>query len=139
MKYKTKFIMSICFILSLSPMLLSQYGGGRGVQEISGLTNLLNPIGILSVVLFFLGVWLPVKNRKISDTVGFLGCLGIVAAEIYEFLTWHILTVSGKFSLDLSFRFAYPEFYIGLAVSICMTILYIVIVLRSRKTGFREE
>ena len=139
MNHKTKFIMSVCFILSLSPMLLSQYGGGRGVQEISGLTNLLNPIGILSVVLFFLGVWLPVKNRKISDTVGFLGCLGIVAAEIYEFLTWHILTVSGKFSLDLSFRFAYPEFYIGLAVSLFMTILYIVIVLRHRKTGFREE
>ena len=138
MKYKTKFIMSVCFILSLSPMLLSQYGGGRGVQEISGLTNLLNPIGILSVVLFFLGVWLPVINRNISDTVGFLGCLGIVAAEIYEFLTWHILTVSGKFSLDLSFRFAYPEFYIGLAVSICMTILYTVIVFRNRKVGFKE-
>ena len=138
MKYKTKFIMSVCFILSLSPMLLSQYGGGRGVQEISGLTNLLNPIGILSVVLFFLGVWLPVINRKISYTVGCLGCLGIVAAEIYEFLTWHILTVSGKFSLDLSFRFAYPEFYIGLAVSICMTILYTVIVFRNRKVGFKE-
>ena len=139
MKYKTKFVMSVCFILSLSPMLLSQYGGGRGVQEISGLTNLLNPIGILSVVLFFLGVWLPVKSRKISDTIGFLGCLGIVAAEIYEFLTWHILTVSGKFSLDLSFRFAYPEFYVGLIVSICMAILYIVILFRSRRTGFREE
>ena len=139
MKNNTKIIVSICFILSLSPMLLSQYGGSRGVQEISGLTNLLNPIGILSVVLFFLGVWLPVKNRKISDTVGFLGCLGIVAAEIYEFLTWHILTVSGKFSLDLSFRFAYPEFYIGLAVSIFITVLYTVIVVRSRKTGFSKE
>ena len=138
MQYKTKFIMSVCFILSLSPMLLSQYGGSRGVQEISGLTNLLNPIGILSVVLFFLGVWLPVKNRKISDTVGFLGCLGIVSAEIYEFLTWHILTVSGKFSLDLSFRLAYPEFYIGLAVSIFLTILYTVIVFRNRKVGFKE-
>ena len=78
------------------------------------------------------------KNRKISDTVGFLGCLSIVAAEIYEFLTWHILTVSGKFSLDLSFRLAYPEFYIGLAVSIFMAILYTVIVFQNRKVEFKE-
>ena len=49
---KKKIILSIAFVLSLLPMLLNQYGGARGVQEISGLGNLFNPIGLVSVLLF---------------------------------------------------------------------------------------
>lgn len=47
---KKKIILSSAFIVSLLPMLLKQYGGAKGVQEISGLGNLLNPIGIISVL-----------------------------------------------------------------------------------------
>lgn len=39
---KKKIILSIAFIFSLLPMLLNQYGGAKGVQEISGLVNLFN-------------------------------------------------------------------------------------------------
>ena len=39
-------------------MLLNQYGGCKGVQEITGLVNLLNPIGIIAVALFLTGVWI---------------------------------------------------------------------------------
>ena len=118
MKNKTRAILAIAFVMSLLPMLLPQYGGCRGVQEISGIVNLLNPIGILSVIMFIVGM---VLKKKI---LGLLGCLGIVVSEIYEFLTWHIMTVSGKFSIDTSFRFAFPEFYIGLAVSVIMVAVY---------------
>ena len=54
---KKKIILSIAFLISLLPMLFNQYGGLKGVQEITGLINLLNPIGIVSVILFVLGVW----------------------------------------------------------------------------------
>ena len=100
-------------------MLLPQYGGCRGVQEISGLTNLLNPIGILSVILFCSGILFK------KNILGLIGCIGIVIAEIYKFLTWHIMTINGKFNLDMSFRFAYPEFYIGLVISVLMIALYV--------------
>ena len=53
---KKKIILSIIFICSLLPMLLNQYGGAKGIQEISGLTNLFNPIGIIAVILFIIGV-----------------------------------------------------------------------------------
>lgn len=46
-----KVILTIIFIISLLPMLLNQYGGLKGVQEITGLINLFNPIGIISVLL----------------------------------------------------------------------------------------
>lgn len=42
-----KVILTIIFIISLLPMLLNQYGGLKGVQEITGLINLFNPIGII--------------------------------------------------------------------------------------------
>ena len=65
---KKKIILTIAFLISLLPMLLNQYGGMKGVQEISGLINLFNPIGIISVLLFIIGVWVSLKNKKINKT-----------------------------------------------------------------------
>ena len=129
MKNKTRVILAIAFGMSLIPVLLPQYGGCRGVQEISGIVNLLNPIGILSGLAFIVGMILKKK------VLGLLGCLGIVASEIYEFLTWHIMTISGKFSIDTSFRFAFPEFYIGLAVSVIMVMVYSYFVFWNKSTA----
>ena len=56
-----RIILTILFIMSLLPMLMNQYGGLKGVQEISGLINLFNPIGIVSVIIFFIGVWFPLN------------------------------------------------------------------------------
>ena len=54
---KKKIKLTIAFLISLLQMLLNQYGGMKGVQKISGLINLFNPIGIISVLLFIIGVW----------------------------------------------------------------------------------
>lgn len=121
---KKKVILTTAFIVSLLPMLLSQYGGMKGVQEISGLMNLFNPIGIISVLLFIIGVWVSFKNKKINKILGGLGAIGIVVSEIYNFFTWHILTITGKKSLYNSIQFAFPEFYIGLAISVVIVIFY---------------
>lgn len=67
---KKKIILTIAFLISLLPMLLSQYGGMKGVQEISGLINLFNPIGIISVLLFIIGVWVSFKNKKTNKILG---------------------------------------------------------------------
>ena len=109
---KKKMILSIAFLISLLPMLFNQYDGLKGVQEITSLINLLNPIGMVSVILFVLGVWFPFKKRGISKGLGALGTIGIVVSEIYKFLTWHTLTVTGEVSLQNSIRLAFPEFYI---------------------------
>ena len=119
-----RIVLTILFITSLLPMLLNQYGGLKGVQEITGLINLLNPIGLLSFILFMLGVWLPLKNDKVCKFIGGLGVIGIVVSEIYKFFTWHILNITGEMSLQNSIEFAFPEFYIGLVVSLVMVIIY---------------
>ena len=124
---KKKWVLSISFAVSLLPMLMNQYGGSKGVQEITGLINLLNPLGILAVILYFAGVWVPFRNAITGKLLGAFGAVGIVISEIYKFFTWHVLTVTGEISLQNSIRFAYPEFYIGLAVSLTMAVAYFAI------------
>ena len=124
---KKKIILTIAFLISLLPMLLNQYGGMKGVQEISGLINLLNPIGIISVLVFFVGVWASFENKKINKILGILGTIGIVVSEIYEFLTWHIMNITGKMSIHNSIEFAFPEFYVGLLISLIMIFVYLCI------------
>ena len=124
---KKKVILTIAFVISLLPMLLNQYGGMKGVQEVSGLGNLFNPIGLVAVLLFIIGVWVSFKDVKINKILSILGVVGIVISEIYQFLTWHILTITGEMSLQNSINFAFPEFYIGLAISLIMVVAYFVI------------
>ncbi len=128
---KKQCILSAAFLVSLMPMLLNQYGGMKGVQEITGMINLLSPnvfpIGIIAVVLFFVGVWAPFEKKSTGKVLGVLGVIGIVAAEIYTFFTWHVLTITGEVSMQHSLEFAFPEFYLGLAVSVIMVVAYFVI------------
>ena len=124
---KKKIILSVAFVISLLPMLMNQYGGMRGVQEITGLINMLNPIGIISVVLFIIGVWMSFKKPIINTVLGALGTIGIVISEIYKFFTWHVMTITGEISIQNSIQLVFPEFYIGLAVSLIMVVDYFVI------------
>lgn len=131
---KKKVILTISFLISLLPMLLNQYGGMKGVQEITGLINLLNPIGIVSVLIFVIGVWVVFKNKLLNKLLGFFGVIGIVVSEIYQFLTWHIMTITGEMNLRTSFEFAFPEFYVGLIVSLAMVVYYCVIEKKMRES-----
>ncbi len=124
---KRKVILTVAFLISLTPMLFSQYGGMRGVQEISGLINLTSPIGILALVAFVVGVWVPFDNKKVGWTIGLIGTIGIVLAELYNYFTWHVLTITGEISLTHSINLAFPEFYLGLLVSTIMIGVYVII------------
>ena len=117
-------ILTILFIMSLMPMLLYQFGGMRGVQEISGLIILLSPITIISIILFLFGIWFKFKNKNTNKILGGVGVIGIVISEIYEFFTWYIANITGKFSIYNSIQFAFPEFYIGLLISVIMVFIY---------------
>ena len=135
---KKKTILSVAFVVSLLPMLMNQYGGKKGVQEITGLVNLLNPIGIIAVALFVIGVWVPFQKEIIGKVLGVLGVIGIVASEVYKFFTWHVLTITGELSFQHSIRLAFPEFYIGLVVSLAMVITYFIVVWKRNDEGIAD-
>jgi len=122
---KRKIFLTIAFLISLIPMVASQYGGIRGVREISGLANLWNPIGIIAVILFLIGLWFPFKRRRVGQILSIVGLIGIIAAEIFTFLTWPIPTYQDHINLGYSFENAFPEFYLGLTTSTLMLITYV--------------
>ena len=124
---KKKIILTTSFVISLIPMLFNQYGGLKGVQEISGLINLFNPIGIIAVLLFIMGVWIPFKNKKINKILAIFGVTGIVISEVYKFFTWHVLNITGEISIQNSIKFTFPVFYIGLVISLIMIVAYFII------------
>ena len=124
---KKKSVLSIAFLSSLLPMLLNQYGGHKGVQEITGLINLFNPIGIMAVILFFLGVWVSFEKQIFNKILSVSGVIGIVVSELYQFFTWHVMTITGEVSLQHSISLAFPEFYFGLFISIIMIVVYFII------------
>lgn len=116
--------LTILFIMSLMPMLLYQFGGMRGVQEISGLIILLSPITIISIILFLFGIWFKFKNKITNKILGGIGVIGIVISEIYEFFTWYTIGITKDINLYNSVKLAFPEFYIGLSISIVMVFIY---------------
>lgn len=118
---RKKIFLTAAFIVSLIPMIANQYGTFRGVNEVSGLINLWNPIGIIAVIVFLVGVWVPFKNPKINKTLGLIGLIGVILAEIYTFLTWQ----NAGFNLSQSFESAFPEFYLGLITSTLMIVIYL--------------
>ena len=124
---KKKSVLSIAFLSSLLPMLLNQYGGHKGVQEITGLINLFNPIGIMAVIFFFLGVWVSFEKQIFNKILSVSGVIGIVVSELYQFFTWHVMTITGEVSLQHSISLAFPEFYFGLFISIIMIVVYFII------------
>lgn len=124
---KKKLILTIAFVISLAPMLLSQYGGMRGVQEISGLLNLSSPIGMVALIAFIVGVWVPFQNEKTGWIFGLIGTIGMVLSEVYNYFTWHVLTITGEISLKNSIMLSFPEFYLGLVVSVLMVVVYLFI------------
>ena len=124
---KKKMILSKAFIVSLLPMLLNQYGGMKGVSEVTGLINLFNPIGMIAVILFFIGVWMPFNRNFIGNFLGALGTIGIVVSEIFQFFTWHVMFITGEIDFQLSLRLAFPEFYFGLMVSVVMVVVYFIL------------
>ena len=120
-------------------MLLNQYGGRKGVQEITGLINLLNPIGLAAAVTYLVGVWVPFRKKNLNTVLGAVGCIGMVVSEVYKFFTWHALTIIGEISLQHSIRFVFPEFYVGLCVSMAMVVLYFVITLKVKEEPGRNK
>lgn len=121
---KKKIILSVVFILSLIPMCFSQYGQLKGVQKTSGIINLINPIGFVAIILFFVGIWGNFKNANIRKYFPYIAMVGIVLSELNNFLTWNYPNTSYLNGIKNCFNMVFPMFYIGLIISITVIVLY---------------
>lgn len=119
--------MTVGLSLSLLTMLFPWFRGLQGIEEVYGVIMLENPIALTCIILAFVGIWTNFGRN--SDIIASIGMLGMIVMEIYEFLTWHILPMTGHFDLSLSIDLCYPEFYYAL---LCIVITYIVFQLTNK-------
>ncbi len=117
----------VLFFISLLPMGLPQYGGGREMQELPGLFALCSLEGFFAVIVALLGITRIMPSRRLNRAYSILGLFGIVGAEIYTFFTWYYHTIIGEISLQRSLEFSYPEFWLGLAASCAMALIYVLL------------
>lgn len=113
--------MTVMYILCLSTMLWPWFKDMQGVQAVYGTIMLDNPIALTCMIFVFVGIWIENDYGRIF---GNIGLVGIIAMQIYEFMTWHILTISGHFDLRLSFHLSYPEFYYAVLSTVIIYIIY---------------
>lgn len=121
---KKKMLLSIIFILSLIPMCFSQYGSAKGVEEVSGIINLTNPLGIIAVILYFAGIWINIKKEKINKCLPYIGMVGIILSELINLLTWGYPSTSYLDGIRNCFRRVFPMFYVGLIISVILIFVY---------------
>ena len=121
---KKNIILSIIFVLSLVPMCFAQYGTAKGIQEVSGIINLTNPIGCFAIILYFSGVWINFKKSNINKYLPYIGMIGIILSELKNLFTWNYPNISYLDGIEFCFQMVFPMFYIGFAVSILLIVVY---------------
>lgn len=117
MKVSQKITLTVLLAVNLALMAATWFGGAKGIQEISGLIVLTNPINLVSVLLILLGLWLK-KVEKLQYWLVYGGFMGMIAAELYEFFTWYTHTINAGFGVLKSFSMAQPLFYVGLMLTV---------------------
>lgn len=106
-------VFGIAYIVS---MFTKWFGSGTGMDETYGTIVLINPITIISLVCLFAGIW--INNYKNSLIFSLTGSFIFIIMEIYYFMTWHIMFMTGVFSIQTSIGLVYSMFYVGIGLAI---------------------
>lgn len=118
---KQKIFLTVTFIVSLLPLFAIHYGV-RGINEIYGWKVNLLPIGLPAMLLFFLGLWAPIKSASLRKILSLIGVIGMVVSEIVNLIFMHLPGegINLKYALEHATTF----YWISLMVSIMMVFIY---------------
>ncbi|MCC5911207.1 MAG: hypothetical protein JJT76_12290 [Clostridiaceae bacterium] len=126
MSLRNKTILTIMLATNIISMFFNWFGFS-GINEIPGTRVLFNPITLLCIVLFLIGVWYPFKKTKTNTWIALLSVFSIIGVKIHTFIFWHYMSGAGKVDLFLSFISTYLAFYIGFIISIMISFLVILL------------
>jgi len=117
---KQKIFLTVAFVVSLLPMFPLHYGV-KDINEIYGWqANLL--IGLPAAIIYFVGLWAPLKSATLSKILGFVGAFGMVVSELVGFIFMHL--PGEGINLKYAFEHATAFFWLSLLVSVLMVFIY---------------
>lgn len=117
MKIWQKITLSVMLAANVILMFMPWFGGMKGVQEIRGTIVLIHPVTIICIVAVLAGIWIK-QIEKMRNYFIYSGFMGIIAVEVYKFITWYTQTINPSIGFLKSFSFAFPEFYLGLIITV---------------------
>ena len=119
MKIRLKILFIIVEILLFASFFLTWFGDGdmvvlRGVDF---------DVFMGWLIFFYIGTWFSLfsTSKKIHVT-SLIASICVFLLEIYQFLTWHYLTITGYISLEFSFDMTSLGFYLSLFIC-CINIV----------------
>ncbi len=118
---KQKIFLTIAFIVSLLPLFAIHYGV-KDINELYGWQANLLPIGLPAILIYFVGLWAPLKGDKLGKILSLVGCVGMVLSEVVGFVFTHL--PGDGINLKYAFEHATTFFWISLMVSILMVFIY---------------
>ena len=120
-------------ILWAITLILTWFGNGTGTEgiEMKGIVFLVNPIVIISLISYFIGI----NNEKYNQTLNIstISWSVVIIIEIITFLTWYNFFDESVFNLTIAFDYSRLGFYISFFVSL---ILYFILVY-TRKNNYK--
>ena len=122
---KNKSILETILLLpTILSMLFYWFGDKANVIAISGKVILFNPITIICIITYLIGIW--IDNNKYKNKICIISLAGIFLLELYTILTWYIYTITG--TLNIKFAVSNIKFFgiIGPLIVLVTIILFIV-------------
>lgn len=119
-------------IISIIGFFLPWFYFEESVDYRTGLPWLNNP--------FLIGCYICSISFKILEMniESLIPTLIIFVYEIYVFFTWHVLTITGKIDIKISFLTAHYGFYISLLSLFIAIIINLVIIIKKNKIKKKE-
>lgn len=119
--FKQKIFLTIAFIVSLLPLFAIHYGV-KDINAVYGWKVNLLPIGLPAMLLFFLGLWAPIKSANLSKILSLIGAIGMVVSEIVNLIFMHLPGegINLKYALEHATIF----YWLSLMVSILLVFIY---------------
>ncbi len=132
MSLRNKTILTMMLTANIITMFFNWFGF-IGINEMRGTIVLFNPITLLCILLFTIGVWYPFKETKLNAWMSLLSIIGITGLEIRGLISWHFKSGLEIVDILLNLTGSHLAFHVGLTISI---LLIFMVTLLNRKILF---
>lgn len=129
-----KYLICVLLALTCAAMLLPWFGFDRNISQLSGFFILVHPVTLLCIACVLIGLFPPKPPPRLIDLLPLIGLGGIFGIEVYTFLTWHIMTITGQFDLSFSLLHTYPEGYASMLLALLTFLTYVFILIHTHVT-----
>lgn len=118
---KKKVILALAYLFSMMPMLFHPYASVVEAKQLPNINPIYQPIAGIAILVFFLGVFVTFKNKKITSVLRYGGVIGIILAQLMSYQQLHHYLFMHQ-THNINTHLVFIEVYLWMMISIMMLI-----------------